>query len=99
MNAGKLVTHSHARNWRALDGEVQRLFAAARHRHPRAEHWWLNLILDPRLLPVGQAEASPGLMALHAALNDQGLAHAVHARFDDGSSGPPGHRLVFHYAP
>jgi len=97
MNADKLVVYSHARSWRVLNGEVQRLFAAARHRHPRAEHWWLRLILDPRLLPVGQAEAPPGLMALHAALNDQGLAHAVDAHFDDSNGGPPGHRLDFHY--
>ena len=97
MNADKLVAFSHASNWRALHGEIQHLFAAARHRHPRAEHWWLKLILDPRLLPVGQAEASPGLMALHAALKDQGLAHAVDACFDDSNGGPPGHRLVFRY--
>lgn len=98
MTAGQLITRSHAHTWQALHADIQRLFAAARHRHLQAHHWQLKLILDPRLLPVGQPSAPPELLALHAALDDDGLAHAVHTHLDGhGDGGEPGHHLIFHY--
>lgn len=99
MNPGKLTACSNTRNWRALHEEIQRLYAAARHRYPRADHWWLSLMVDPRLLPVGQAKAPSGLMTLHAALSEAGLFHAVDARLDDSRGGPPCHRITFHFRP
>lgn len=99
MNPGKLTACSNTRNWRALHEEIQRLYSAARHRYPRAEHWRLSLIVDTRLLAVGQAKAPSGLMALHAALSEAGLFHAVDARLDDSRGGPPCHRITFHFLP
>ncbi|HPP46407.1 MAG TPA: hypothetical protein PLF25_02755, partial [Accumulibacter sp.] len=99
----RFAADSRAADWPALRQDIHHHYAAARHRHPAATDWRLELIIDPRRLPVGAAGALPdGLRWLHGALNALGLAHAVHARLVHGrqpSAGgdAPAHRLVFHY--
>lgn len=104
----RLVANSLAADWRTLRQDIYHHYAAARHRHPDAVDWRLELIIDPRRLPIDAGDALPdALRRLHTALNTLGLSHAVHARLaagrhwagaGGGQRAPrPAHRLVFDY--
>lgn len=95
MTHGKLIATSQARDWQALHRDILDLYAAARHRLPRADHWRIDIILGLGLLPVDPASA--GLMALHAELDEADIPHAVHAHHAPDDS-EPRHRLIFQYA-